>query len=144
MCRRNSGPTWMAISPAGRTRRLSPAMDNIVHANAWCGAEVSGELDADKARAWGARGGPPGGRAKMFLAPPKPLNLSDWTDPRVGWGLVVPDRADVPAADKAVGKDLSAPLQELVKVRNNAPIFRWRPELDGRLRRYRPDGGHSD
>lgn len=134
---------WKAISRGASTDLLA-TMD-LLHANAWCGAEACGELDSPAARAWGARRGPPGAGPQTLLGlSPRPLNLSDWTDPRVGWGLVVPDRDDVPAADKALGKDLSAPLQELIRVRNNAPVLRWREGLDGRLRRYRTDGGQSD
>jgi hypothetical protein len=110
--------------------------DTAVHANAWCGAEAQGELDAEASIAWGA---------KSVDAPPRPLgaqplDLANWRDPRVGWGLVVPDSA-APAAEKAQGLDLAEPLRELLRRRGNAPVLRWRPEEKGtRLRRYYADG----
>lgn len=112
-----------------------------LHANAWCGEEVYGIAGAESL-AWGTRRDVP--RASQPLAP-GPLNLADWTDARVGWGVVLPDRDDVSNADKAQGVDLPEPIRMLVARRGNAPVFRYRADLgEGRLRRYAPDGSASD
>lgn len=112
-----------------------------LHANAWCGEEAHGPLDPASI-GWGARRDLP--RALKILAP-QPIDLSDWSDARVGWGLIVPEQDDLPGAEKALGIDLPEPLRELVHKRNDAPIFRYRADLaEGRLRRYAPDGSPSD
>jgi hypothetical protein len=111
-----------------------------LHANAWCGEEVHGALGPDAGR-WGARRDLP--QAAQMLAP-KPLDLAKWSDPRVGWGLIVPDN-DRPPEEKARGEDLSPPLRELVSRRNDAPIFRYRADLaEGRLGRYAAGGSYSE
>lgn len=114
---------------------------NELRANAWCGEEAHGPL-AHSSIGWGARRDVP--RALNLLAP-APLDFANWTDKRVGWGLIVPERDDLSGAEKAHGVDLLEPLQELVRRRNGAPIFRYRADLgEGRLRRYAPDGSPSD
>jgi hypothetical protein len=108
-----------------------------IQINAWCDAPVSGELAPDW-RGWALETlapGPPG-----YLRPPAVPNYQDWTDPEVGWGLVVPDDADIPDAGKAAGVDLPGPLKSLLTLRHGV-VLRYRPEnaLDY-LRRYTADG----
>lgn len=108
----------------------------LVQSNAWCGLQAEGEFDPHASISWAAR---------SIDMPPRllgaePIDLANWRDPRVGWGLVVPDSA-APAAEKARGLDLAEPLQTLLRERDNAPVLRWRPEETGvRLRRYYADG----
>lgn len=110
--------------------------ETVVQANAWCGAQAEGEFDPESSIAWAAL---------SVEAPPRPLGATpidqaNWRDPRVGWGLVVPD-STAPAADKAQGRDLPEALQVLLRERSNAPVLRWRPQEKGiRLRRYYADG----
>ena len=120
-----------------------PADDTIetLSSNAWCGVAASGAL-APSSLQWGARRDLP--RPSQSLAP-KEVDLDDWTHPKVGWGVVLADRDDVPAADKAVGADAPEPIRVLLAARGNAPVLRWRPDLkEGRLRRYAVDGSWSD
>jgi hypothetical protein len=120
-----------------------PAVDtpDTLTSNAWCGVAASGPLAEDSLQ-WGARRDLP--RPPQALAPTA-LDLDDWTNPGVGWGVILPDRDDVPAADKAVGADAPEPIRRLIAARGGAPVFRWRADLkEGRLRRYATDGSHSD
>lgn len=82
--------------------------------NAWEGAEpspVSGSLY--DTLLWSLRTMHPA--APMFLAPEK-VDLRDWRDPRVGWGIVLAERATIPPA-----------IERLRVHRNGAPVFRFRP-----------------
>ncbi len=82
---------------------------------------------------------------RALLAPAEPADPRNWRDPRVGWGLVVPDRDDMDAAAKAVGHDLPPSLKALIADRNQAPVLRWRPELKTSfLRRHHKDGTMQD
>ncbi len=85
--------------------------------------------------------------------PPQPMfpdqapDLNDWRDPKVGWGLVVPDNDAISAADRSAGADLHPSLQALLADRAPAPLYRWRTDHDNpgnRLRAYRPDSSHFD
>jgi hypothetical protein len=112
-----------------------------LHANAWCGEEANGSV-SDEFVSWGVHPDLP--QQKEPLAP-IPLDLANWTDLRVGWGVVVPDRDDLSAIDKAQGIDLAEPIKELISSRGNAPVFRYNPIVRaGYLRRYRTDGNFSD
>lgn len=114
---------------------------DLLRSNAWCGEAASGALAADSA-AWGTRSdfAPP----QQSRAPP-PLNLDQWQHPQVGWGVVLADRDDVPAPDKARGTDAPEPIRALIAARGNAPVLRWRADVkEGRLRRYAADGSAAD
>ncbi len=116
-------------------------LNEPLRANAWCGSSTAeGLLDQDGAIAWATR----------TLSVPQqlagePIDLANWLDRRVGWGLVVPDDMSMSDADKANGVDLSEPLRSLVKARGDAPILRWRVGLkEGRLTRYYTDRKAAD
>lgn len=80
-----------------------------------------------------------------FMAPEEPADERDWRHPDVGWGLVLPDRDDLPPAAKARGEDLPDCLRALVADRGGAPILRSRPDLQvSFLRRYYEDGTAQD
>ena len=53
---------------------------------------------------------------------PRRADNNEWSDPEVGWGVVLAQNAPIPA-----------PLQRLIQHRNNAPVFRF---LDDRSFRY--------
>lgn len=113
-----------------------------LQANAWCGEEANGSV-TDEFFSWGVNKDLP--PPKGYLAA-KAINWANWTDPRVGWGVVVPDRDELSATDKAQGIDLAEPIHELVKSRSNAPIFRYNSKLPigYQLRRYHTNGKFSD
>jgi hypothetical protein len=99
---------------------------------------VSGELSPSW-KVWGSRG-------QMLteqkpLAPTDPAADRDWSDPEVGWGVVLADDDTVPVADRAVAADAPEPVRRLLAARPGSPVLRYRAELGtDRLRRYYPDG----
>jgi hypothetical protein len=107
--------------------------------DAWVGgpAGVSSRIEAGATIA-GIRADLP--REIRSLAPPKPADLRDWTDPRVGWGLILADDESVPVSDRARAIDAHEPLMELVAARGMAPVFRFRPDRPNSLRRDHLDG----
>jgi len=64
---------------------------------------------------------------------PDPADARDWRDPRVGWGIVLPERPGLDAAQLAVADDAPEPIRELVRVRGGkvlrykagSPARRW-------------------
>lgn len=81
----------------------------------------------------------------LTLAPERLADLRDWRHPRVGWGLVLPERDDLPDAEKARAEDAPEAIQRLVRERGDAPVFRHRPTgTIGHLRRYFIDGSAQD
>ena len=71
-----------------------------------------------------------------------PPDLWNWRDPRVGWGLILPDNDALSDADRARAVDAPAPIQELLSDRPDAPVFRYRPQSRYRwtmLKRYFAD-----
>lgn len=114
----------------------------LLLSNAWCGDAVASGPFSEHATAWALRGAlsstrPLGGGAAQAL------DLAQWQDPRVGWGVVLPDRDGLSDADKAVAADAPAAIRRLIAARGNAPVFRYRPDVgrDGRLQRYYPHRG---
>lgn len=118
----------------------APPIDTLT-SNAWCGQAASGPL-AEDSLSWAVRRDLP--RPAQGLAPQQ-LDLDDWSDPKVGWGVVLPEREVVLPADKAAGADAPEPIRQLIAERGNAPVLRWAPDLkEGRLRRYAPDGSVTE
>lgn len=124
----------------------APGLDaDLLRSNAWCGEAASGPVAAGSLH-WAAR--------QDLSRPPQPMapvevDLDDWAHPLVGWGVVLADRDDVAAADKARGLDAPEPIRALIAARGdargNAPVFRWRADVkDGRLRRHFADGSAAD
>lgn len=110
--------------------------------NAWCGVPASGALGADAAK-WGVKKQRP--TPPNLLAAEEPADLRVWQDPRVGWGLVLPDDDALAPAQRATAQDAPEPIQTLVHVRDDAPVFRYRADLhDTKLRRYFTDGNVRD
>lgn len=123
---------------------MGRVLPESVTLNAFTGddLEVSSRLP-DKANRWGGKGDVL--RRLAPLAPEDEAKATDWRHPDVGWGVVLPDSDDVPAADKAAGKDAPGPIRRLLEARGGAPVFRYRPDLEERkLARYLPDGGRQD
>jgi hypothetical protein len=105
-----------------------------INAYAGSGETASGAL-SDEARRWPLRNAPP--KIRTFLKPPKPVDLTDWRNPDVGWGIVAAELPGTKADDLAEGTDLPEPIQTLRKERGDAPIFRYRPEWEQRFRLLR-------
>jgi len=104
---------------------VSSGLPGELAANAWDGERVArGILDAQRARAF-ALGPSPVGR----LMKPSPANERNWSDKRVGWGIVLFDDPDVPVAERARADDAPEPIRRLVASRKHARVLRWRPQL---------------
>jgi hypothetical protein len=81
-----------------------------------------------------------------WLGPPTSVDERDWGDPNVGWGLVLPDDDALTKAERAAADDTGEPaIVRLLQKRRDAPVLRWRKELQqGYLRRYYADGTMQD
>ncbi|MEZ5114642.1 MAG: hypothetical protein R2737_00125 [Candidatus Nanopelagicales bacterium] len=92
----------------GRGRRT-------VRLDAFSGADgpVVGEVRADPA-AWAVR--PPDGFKRRDLLP-SPARPDDWADPRIGWGLVLPDDPAVPVEARSRADDAPEPIRALAQAR---------------------------
>lgn len=79
------------------------------------------------------------------LLAPVPVDPRNWRDPRVGWGLVLPDDARPPGPGKAgLWPSDPEPLAALLAARGGT-VLRWTPEgLPATLRRYHEDGSWQD
>lgn len=105
--------------------------------NAWTGESAASGNVSDQAFDWVLGTRQP--RVTEYLKPPPDADPADWRDPSVGWGLVLPERAGLSPADLASGADAPEPIRALLKARNNAPVFRYRPDSPNRftlLRNY--------
>ena len=62
------------------------------------------------------------------LAPPPPPDFANWKNPGVGWGLVLPYRAELSPVALASADDAPEPIRDLRTARDNAPVFRYRAD----------------
>jgi hypothetical protein len=109
--------------------------------NAWAGGEGGVSGPVGDAQRWGLRSELPDIRPYLFAE--KRRDLSDWTDDRVGWGIILPDNDEFSPADKARAVDAPVPIRELLRDRQGAPVLRYPPNSPNRfgtLLRYLPDG----
>jgi len=110
--------------------------------NAWTGEDQPASDVSDQARKWAIQRQV---EVPQLLAPPPAVDQRDWRHAEVGWGLVLPEDEQVPAADRAVGADAPAAIRKLLADRAGAPVFRYRPDLHNRfLRRYYTDRPAQD
>lgn len=116
------------------------ALPTTITLNAYTGdGETTGGLIEDASR-WGTK--------TRLLEPaqtlaPRPVDENDWSDPAVGWGVVLPENTDMSAADKAAGIDAPEPIRRLIQHRDNAPVLRSVPGNNESLERYYSDGTHQ-
>ena len=113
--------------------------------NAWTGpqGQPASPLDALQATSWAVKRKIQ--EIPRLLAAPEPADLRDWFDAAVGWGLVLPENEGVSEKDRALALDAPEPIRELVAARNQAPVFRYRKDLNNRfLRRYYVDHSPRD
>jgi hypothetical protein len=116
-------------------------LPNELRADAWCGEAAIGPL-GDESEDWGTRRDLP--RPLQLLAS-EAVDLANWKHSQVGWGIVLPERADVPGIDKSAGADAPEPIRALLAARAPAPVLRYDPSLpSGKLRRYDATGKASD
>jgi hypothetical protein len=74
------------------------------------------------------------------LAGPVPIDSKDWTDARIGWGVVLPDDVTMTDADKAAAADAPTFVRELIEKRKGV-VLRYTPGAPlGTLRRHYGDG----
>jgi hypothetical protein len=111
-------------------------LPQLVRANAWTGEPegAQGRLGPD-ALGWALA--KQGEALPEMLAPAAPADLRNWRDPRVGWGLVLPDDDSLDEEAKARGEDAPAPLRALLDSRVGCPVLRYRAKQRfTSLRRY--------
>lgn len=106
--------------------------------NAWAGGRtgISGPVSPDVAT-WATVGTIPAETA-WFLAGP-PVDPRNWSDEQVGWGVILRHVAGLTDVQLATAADAPQPIQELIAVRGNAPVLRYRGTAPTSLFRY--DGG---
>jgi hypothetical protein len=127
---------------------LDPVDEANLRTNAWCGAPATSPR-TEAYDAWGLTRIKRSPGYKLLSA--KEVDDTMWEDPRVGWGVVLPDN-DRDAKDKARALDAPECIRRLLAKRGKsfaaqggAPVFRYRRELElGLLRRYTTDGKWSD
>jgi hypothetical protein len=112
--------------------------------NAFAGEGLANASDLDDSLfRWAAR--PQDKKAASLLKPEDVADESDWTDPRVGWGLVLPDNPKLKKRELARADDAPEPLRRLMEARPEAPVLRFRRETwTTHLRRHYPRGGAQD
>jgi hypothetical protein len=110
--------------------------------NAWTGdASPAGLVDKSRAAAWALTRQSDGSGREASSAAPTEANAWEWRDPRVGWGLILPDVPGVDPATLATADDAPEPIRRLWSSRPNAPVLRW-SATDGNevLLRYDKNG----
>src|SRR5438067_2497367 len=110
--------------------------------NAWTGQSPVTSSVSTQAEAWAS--GVPQPQFAEYLKPPADVDPADWRDPSVGWGLVLPERPNLSAAELASGEDAPEPIRQLLKARNNAPVFRYQPNSVKRFTFLRNYAAHKD
>ncbi|HEX4952430.1 MAG TPA: hypothetical protein VF017_03410 [Thermoanaerobaculia bacterium] len=116
-------------------------MPSTVRVNAWTGeaGAPTGSFHP-QFRKWAL--GEAGRPVPDLLGIPAEIDLKNWRDPRVGWGVVLPFRSGLSSADLAAAVDGPQALRDLVAQRSAeigkpVPVLRFQPEL-GELRLRRP------
>lgn len=105
--------------------------------NAWDGERpVAGAL-AERPGAYALRAQ---GRVTRLMRPETAADPRDFRDPRVGWGLVLPDNPDLDAGGRARAEDAEAPFRALLASRGSgAKVLRYREDY-GVLALFEADG----
>ncbi len=110
--------------------------------NAYTGAPDPGSHLHQHVRPWVGAEIPADGAALM--APPVPVDASDWTLENVGWGVLLPENPALSVAERATAVDAPEPIRRLVEHRSGV-VLRWPKDLSkDKLRRYEADGSVRD
>ncbi len=120
---------------------MKDASPSSLSINAWDGGRHSVSGRVDDPLLWGLRSELP--RAPKFLFAEEPPDMTRWEDERVGWGLILPDNAELSAQEKARAVDAPGPIQQLLGDRADAAVLRYLAgsrNRFGTLLRYLKDG----
>jgi hypothetical protein len=106
------------------------ALPKTLQINAWTATtqSITTELEIQPAKRWALRGRV---EDRRHLAPPPPADFRQWWDPRVGWGVIVPELANVDRCTPDDGQaGVPEPVRRLIAVRADrlkspVPIFRY-------------------
>jgi hypothetical protein len=133
----NVGSGYGVPEPFNRSTALS--------VNAWTGDRAPSSPASQKTLAkWATARASDGPDGRSGALAPRDINLWDWRDPAVGWGLVLPDETSLPLAARATADDAPEPIQRLLAARPGSPVLRWnRDDGNERLRRYDAGGGYT-
>ena len=80
------------------TTSNSTTFPETLMVNAWTGSKVPVADTDEKSKNWGLKERI---TVSQFLYAPPPIDLRNWQDPAVGWGLVLPDNEHIDAALRA-------------------------------------------
>jgi len=119
---------------------------DLLRINAWTGSEAPAAQPTKPAWALTRHmEGPSAADGQLGLGPGKLISESDWQNPEMGWGLILPENTSLAEKERATAVDAPEAIQELVAARNDAPVFRYLADhQSGFLRRYFDDGTHQD
>jgi hypothetical protein len=96
--------------------------------NAFAGDGPVTARRADRAKKWLLTNAPP--RIRAFLKALPKADPRDWRDPRVGWGLVLPDNPALSLAELSSAVDAPEPIRTLLNSRGTngqpAPVLRYK------------------
>jgi hypothetical protein len=83
-------------------------------------------------------------RTLPVLSAPREVDLQNWKDPKIGWGVLLPENESLGKPDRALALDAPSPLQKLIRQRSGV-VLRYREDLfPERIRRYFQDGEAKD
>jgi hypothetical protein len=92
--------------------------------DAWTGAEQPASPLGAHRDSWSV------GASRLLgsqSAAPSPPDPADWRDPRVGWGVVLPFRANLTREQLATADDAPQPIRDLLAARPTSKVLRYRP-----------------
>ncbi len=92
--------------------------------NAWTGSQPARSSLAAVRDGWAVAESPIIGKQSAAPRPPKP---EEWCDPRIGWGLVLPDRPGLSPEQLATAADAPEPIRALLAARPASLVLRYRP-----------------
>jgi hypothetical protein len=119
---------------------VTERLPDEVEINAWTGTEAArGELGPLAAK-WASGGGLPHSQQPLLQDLARP---EDWADPRVGYGVLLPDEPGLSVAEHAAGKHAPEPIRDLLAARPGTVVLGWAVSDtlgSTKLWRYFPDG----
>jgi hypothetical protein len=107
--------------------------------NAWTGEEATEGGLASTGGRWAVEDHFVG-RPEAHLAAPARAAYTDWRDPRVGWGLVLPDDSSLSDADRSRTDDAPEPIRRLAATRagdSQPVVLRYKAGAQHRSLLYR-------
>jgi hypothetical protein len=124
----------------GNPAAATPDFGTPVRIDAWTGTEAPASSLGAARDGWAVRPASIDAGVALFPRPPDP---ADWRHPQIGWGLVVLDRDEFTAEQKARNEDLAEPLRALVADRPQSKVLRYRStgRFEGWLLRDYVNGG---